>query len=60
MLDNSATCHDQQVFNDTEVFLCLRIPGTKDQFEELTAAANGVEFFYDYPARKKEEPKKED
>ncbi len=59
LLDNSATCHDQQIFNDTQVILTFRKPGTKDEYEELFEAAQ-EEYYYDYPARKKEEPKKDD
>eukprot|EP00347_Sterkiella_histriomuscorum_P001832 403370507 len=56
LLENSATCHDQQVFNDTEVFCCLKKPGGgKDEFEDL-AEVSGQQFDYEYPLRKKEEP----
>jgi hypothetical protein len=56
-LDNASNCHDQQVFNDTVIYVLFRKPGTKDEFDDLTAVA-GQEFTYDYPAPKKEEPKK--
>ena len=48
MLDAAATCHDQQVFNDAEVYLCFKKPNTKDEFEPLTEVANGQTFEYDY------------
>ena len=55
ILENTSTCHDQQVFNDSEVFLLLRKPGTKDEFEDLKVVA-GREFEYEYPVKKVEEP----
>ena len=58
-MDNGSTCHDQQVFNDTVIYVLFRKPGTKDEFDELEKVA-GQEFFYDYPAKKKEEPKKDE
>ena len=45
--------------NDTELFLLVHIPGTKDDYEDLTEIS-GVEFEYDYPQKKKEEPKKKE
>ena len=39
ILDPEATCHDQQVFNNTEVYCLIHIPGTKDEFEELEKVA---------------------
>ena len=59
MLDNGSTCHDQQVCNDQVIYVLFKKPGTKDEFDELEKVAD-KEFFYDYPARKKEEPKKEE
>jgi len=47
------------VFNDTVIYVLFRKPGTKDEFDELEKVA-GQEFFYDYPAKKKEEPKKDE
>ena len=35
ILESGASCHDQQVFNDTELWCLLRKPGTKDDFEDL-------------------------
>ena len=58
ILDPESTCHDQQVFNDTVVYCLIHIPGTKDDFEELEKVS-GQLFEYDYPQKKKEEPKKE-
>ena len=52
-MDKDATCHDQQVFNDTELFCLFKIPGTKDDFEEL-AKISGQEFLYDNPYKKEE------
>lgn len=59
VLDNGSTCHDQQVFNDSVIYVCFRKPGTKDEFDELEKVAS-QEFFYDYPAKKKEEVKTTD
>ena len=59
MLDGDATCHDQQVFNDTELWARIKIPGTKDDYEELETIS-GTVFEYDYPPKKKEEPKKDE
>lgn len=59
ILDKDSTCHDQQVFNDTELYVLFRKPGTKDEFDELEKVA-GQEFSYDYPVKKKEEPKNDD
>ena len=56
-LDGTATCHDQQVFNNTELWLLFRKPGTKDDWDDLTEVAGQV-FEYDYPRPKKEEGKK--
>jgi hypothetical protein len=44
------------VFNDTVLYVLLKKPGTKDEFDDLTAVS-GQEFTYDYPAKKKEEVK---
>jgi hypothetical protein len=52
-LDKDATCHDQQVFNDTELFCLFKTPGTKDEFEDLAKIA-GQEFLYDNPYKKTE------
>jgi len=54
-LDNLATCHDQQIFNDSEVHCLLRKAGTKDEFEDLKVVS-GKEFEYEYPSKKIEEP----
>ena len=56
ILDNLSTCHDQQVFNDTLIYVLLKKPGTKDEFEPLEQVA-GQEFVYEYPAKKREEVK---
>ena len=47
-LDPEGTCHDQQVMNDTEVYLLVHIPGTKDDYEPLEEVS-GQEFEYEYP-----------
>ena len=57
ILDPEATCHDQQVFNNTQVYCLIHIPNTKEDFEALEVVS-GVTFEYDYPQKKKEEPKK--
>ena len=44
------------MFNDTVLYVLLKKPGTKDEFDDLTAVS-GQEFTYDYPAKKKEEVK---
>ncbi len=55
-LENTASLHDQQIFNDTVVYVCLRKPGGgKDDFEDLHEVAGQV-FEYEYPTKKKEEP----
>ncbi len=54
VLENTSTCHDQQVFNDQEVWVLLRKAGTKDEFEELKTVA-GREFEYEYPSKKGDE-----
>ena len=59
ILDPEATCHDQQVFNDTVVYCLVKIPDTKDEYEDLEKVSGQV-FEYDYPQKKKEEPKKTD
>jgi hypothetical protein len=41
------------------MYVLFRKPGTKDEFDELEKVA-GQEFFYDYPAKKKEDPKKDE
>ena len=46
MLDSDASCHDQQVFNNSTVYLCFKKPGTKDEFENLTEVAPGQTFEY--------------
>ena len=57
MLENTATCHDQQVFNDSEVYLLLRKAGSKDEYEDLKVVAlREKDFEYDYPVKKVEEP----
>ena len=48
MLDSNATCHDQQVFDNSIVYLCFKKPATKDEFEPLTEVALGQTFEYDY------------
>ena len=58
ILDVESSCHDQQVFNDTVVYCLIHIPGTKDEFEDLEKVS-GTLFEYDYPQKKKEEPKKD-
>ena len=45
--------------NDTELFLLIHKPGTKDEYEALEEVS-GQEFEYDYPQKKKEEKKKEE
>ena len=59
VLDGESTCHDQQVFNDTLLYLLVHIPGTKDEFEDLDKVAGEI-FEYDYPQKKKEEVKVEE
>jgi hypothetical protein len=54
ILDNAATCHDQQVFNDTLLYLCFKKPGSKEDFDDLTEVA-GQEFSYNNPYKKKED-----
>jgi hypothetical protein len=39
VLDLRATCHDQQVFNDTELFVLFKKPGTKDDWDALEEVA---------------------
>jgi len=60
VLSNDATCHDQQVLNDTVLFLRFKIPGTKDDYDPLREVANGQEFTYQFTTRKKEEVKAEE
>ena len=55
VLENTASCHDQQVFNDQEVYVLLRKAGTKDEFEDLKVVA-GREFEYEFPSKKVDEP----
>ena len=64
ILENSSTCHDQQVFNDTVVYCCIKKAGnctyltyigTKDEFEDLGDVAQ-TQFEYEYPPKKREEP----
>ena len=45
--------------NDTELYLLVHKPGTKDEFEPLEEVS-GIEFEYEYPQKKKEEPKKKE
>ncbi len=45
--------------NDTVVYLLVKIPNTKDDYEDLEKIS-GVAWEYDYPQKKKEEPKKEE
>ena len=45
------------MFNNTELWLVFRKPGTKDDWDDLTEVAGQV-FEYDYPRPKKEEGKK--
>ena len=45
--------------NDTELYLLIHKPGTKDEFEALEEVS-GKEFEYEYPQKKKEEKKKEE
>ena len=59
ILDPEATCHDQQVFNDTLLYALVHVPGTKDEYEDLEKIS-GILFEYDYPQKKKEEPKKDE
>ena len=61
ILDPTSSCHDQQVFNDTVIYCLLRkpvAPGAKEGEFEVLAEVSGQEFEYDYPQKKKEEPKK--
>ena len=55
VLENTASCHDQQVFNDQEVYVLLRKAGTKDEFEDLKVVA-GREFEYEFPTKKVDDP----
>jgi len=55
VLENTSSCHDQQVFNDQEVYVLLRKAGTKDEFEDLKVVA-GREFEYEFPTKKVDEP----
>ena len=60
VLDPDSTCHDQQVFNDTLLYLLVRTSAPSEKvevFEDLDKIAGEV-FEYDYPQKKKEEPKK--
>ena len=62
VLDPDSTCHDQQVFNDTLLYLLVRTSAPSEKvevFEDLDKIAGEV-FEYDYPQKKKEEPKKTD
>ena len=43
------------MFNDTQLYVLFRKPGTKDEFDELEKVA-GQEFSYEYPQKKKEDP----
>ena len=54
VLDKDATCHDQQVFNDTLLYLCFKKPGSRDEYDDLTEVA-GEEFSYNNPYKKKED-----
>ena len=47
------------MFNDTVLYCLFKKPNTKDEFDDLTEVA-GQEFNYDYPLKKKEEPRPED
>ena len=60
VLDNTATCHDQQVFNNCVLYLCFKKVGTAE-FETLAEVAPGVNFEYDFSGnvRKREENKAE-
>ena len=70
MLEVGCTCHDQQVFNDTEIFVQVKIspksevnkanpPVYTGEWEDLEKVC-GQTFEYDYPQKKKEDPKKDD
>ena len=56
VLDATATCHDQQVFNNCILYMGFKKPNTKDDFEPLEEIAPGVDFSYDFPSM----PKKKD
>ena len=47
------------MFNDTEIYALIKIPGTKDDYEDPEQVSGQV-WEYDYPPKKKEEPKKEE
>ena len=58
VLDGTASCHDQQVFNNTVVYLGIKKPGGgKDDFETLAEIAPNQTFEYEYSGhvRKREE-----
>ena len=61
VLDADSTCHDQQVFNDTLLYLLIapprEDPKQPQEFEDLEKVAGEI-FEYAYPQKKKEEPKK--
>jgi len=44
------------VFDDTVIYVLLKKPGTKDEFDPLDLVAGQV-FEYEYPAKKREEVK---
>ena len=58
-LDKDATCHDQQVWNNSVLYLCFKKPGTKDDFESVAEVAPGVNLEYDFSEipKKREENK---
>ena len=55
-LDDEATCHAQQVFNDTVLYLLKK--NEKGEVENLDEIA-GVHFEYEYPTKTGEPPKVE-
>ena len=68
ILEDNCTCHDQQVFNDTEIYACFKMSAKSEigknkeysgDWEEVEKVS-GTVFEYDYPQKKKEVPKEDD
>ena len=57
VLDAGASCHDQQVFNNAVLYLCIKKPD--GSFEQMEDVAMGQVFEYEYSGhvRKREETK---
>ena len=56
-LEDTATCHDQQVVNDCCLYLLLKRPGM-NEWEDLDEVS-GQHFEYEYPTKPKEEKPEE-